>query len=386
MPRKTVQAAIEALSMHPVKPGRCPYYVARWMDIETGAVRQQTTKEKTRRKAWTVAGELALKILEGHSPNKLKWAEFCRQYELMHIAHKSDSTSELWHLAKGHVNNLVAPTTLQQLNSAMIARWQFKLRETGVSETTIAIYSRHLRGALNWAVTPAGLIPQAPKVPIPKGRKARGREVRGEEFDRMVMQIPKIRPHDAEQIERFVRGLYLSGLRLDELCRSSWDANADISLDTSNRLPVIRMMARGHKGRRDVVQPITPEFWALCDETPKEARQGPTFPLRGRGGRQMAASTIGRIIAEMGKKAGVLVDPQTGKCATAHDLRRSFCCNMDGRLTLAEMQKWMRHTSIDTTLDYYHTKDAEQLMEKLWAHDLGGAFGGAPPDTSPDPR
>ncbi len=385
MVRKSVQAAMDALNMRLVRPSRRPYYIARWDDPATGEPREQSTKQKHKVKALLAAGELALKLIEGHAPGTLKWDEFCRQHELMHIAHKSDSTSELWSLTKDHVNNLVAPKTLQQFDAAMVAHWQFKLRETGISETTIGIYSRQLRVALNWAAA-TGLIPQAPKVPIPKGRKARGREVRGEEFDRMVMNIPKVRPKDAAQIERFLHGLYLSGLRLDELRRLSWDTKEDIHLDTSSRLPVIRMMQRSHKGRRDVVQPITPEFWTLCAETPNGDRQGCVFRLKGRGKQQMAASTIGRIISKLGTKAGVLVDPQTRKCATAHDLRRSFCCNMDGRLTIAEMQKWMRHASIGTTMDYYHTKDAEQLMEKLWAHELSGASGGAPQDQPPEPQ
>jgi len=378
MLRKSMRDMMASIRMKVVKPSRRPHYVVRWTDPQSGKPREKSTGKRTKRDALHVAVDLAGEIAEGGLRNALGWVEFCRLYEVEHLAHKSAKTAESWHTTRRWVAELMQPRALQQVDARFLSRWQHRLRARGVAEATVGVYSRHLRAALNWAET-TELLEAAPKIRIPKGREARGREVRGEEFERMLMAAEQERPQDAPAICRFMRGLYMSGFRLDELRVLSWDTTRPLALDTTGTLPVVRICRESQKGRRITIQPITPEFWTLCCEMPAEGRTGWVFPLRGSGG-QMNVKTIGRIISRIGRRAGVLVDPETGKCATAHDLRRSFCCNMDGRLTLAELQKWMRHRDIGTTMRYYHQKDAEQLAAKVWqpAHGKGGALGGAP--------
>jgi len=40
--------------------------------------------------------------------------------------------------------------------------------------------------------------------------------------------------------------------------------------------------------------------------------------------KRLSADWVSRVIARIGKRAGVVVDSATGKTATAHDLRRAF--------------------------------------------------------------
>jgi hypothetical protein len=68
----------------------------------------------------------------------------------------------------------------------------------------------------------------------------------------------------------------------------------------------------------------------------------------------------------------VLTDASTNKHATSHDIRRrAFTSRLGRRLSTAELSKWMRHTSSDTTLRYYHAPTTEELAGRVWGDTLG---------------
>ena len=62
-----------------------------------------------------------------------------------------------------------------------------------------------------------GLLTKAPAIEMPKVVKGqtmmRGRPITAEEFDRMLAAVPKVRPHDAPAWDRYLTGLWWSGLR-----------------------------------------------------------------------------------------------------------------------------------------------------------------------------
>ena len=71
---------------------------------------------------------------------------------------------------------------------------------------------------------------------------------------------------------------------------------------------------------------------------------------------------VGKIIAELGRKAGIVVKAhqKTGEkeFASAHDLRRSFGERWAKRVEAPFLQKMMRHSAITTTLSDYSPRDA----------------------------
>ena len=84
----------------------------------------------------------------------------------------------------------------------------------------------------------------------------------------------------------------------------------------------------------------------------------------------MTRKRLIRVIGQIGKRAGVVTNPDKGKTATSHDIgKRSFLPKIDSRLTMPEAHKAMGHAKFDTTATFYDTRDAQQLAAKLWAKE-----------------
>jgi len=211
-----------------------------------------------------------------------------------------------------------------------------------------------------------------PKIELPKKTKGRrlmrGRTVTGEEFDRMLVAVPKVRPDDAPAWVHYLTGLWLSGLRLEESLALSWDEDAPFSVDLSGRLPAFRIYGEAQKSGRDELLPMTPDFAEWLLQTPEAGRVGSVFRLNGlRTGQPVAPTWVGRIVSRIGRKAGVVVNRADGKFASAHDLRRAFGTRWAPRVKPATLQLLMRHADISTTLKYYVSQDAADVGDELWA-------------------
>jgi integrase len=199
----------------------------------------------------------------------------------------------------------------------------------------------------------------------------------------MLLAVPKVRPRDALAWERFLTGLWLSGLRLGEAVALSWELDASFAVDLSGRFPAFRIEARAQKGRRDERLPMTPDFarWLLATFGESERRDH-VFKLPNlQDGSPFNATKAGVVIKRIGRKAGVVVtrDPDTGKVkyASAHDCRRSFGTRWASKVRTPVLQRLMRHRSINTTLRYYVALDADEVAADLWAQtsDSGNTFG-----------
>lgn len=215
-----------------------------------------------------------------------------------------------------------------------------KIKEIpGLKETSVACHLRHLKAALAWAVK-MGLLVKLPAVVMPKRRKgslAKARPVTGEEFDRMLLAIPEalarkvrnketgqweMKPPSAEIAEAwkgYLKGLWLSGLRLEESMILSWETDSPFHIDLTGRRPVFVIRAEGQKSRRDEILPMTPDFAEWLRSTfPEAQRRGLVFKLG------VLSNQVSKIVSTIGEKARVVVNREEGKFASAHDLRRAF--------------------------------------------------------------
>lgn len=238
------------------------------------------------------------------------------------------------------------------------------------SAVTARNYVVTVLAALNWAEY-MGWLPAVPKVrklKIAKLRQMKGRPITGEEFDRMLAGVAAEVGTEAESSWKYLlRGAWESALRLDELMHLHWsDEQYIVPQWRRGALPVLMIPATMQKNDTEESIPLLPGFEALLLETPKAQRFGWVFnPISlqtklGRGVKQQRpeAEWVGKVITRIGKAAGVIVRPATGKTkakyASAHDLRRS-CAE---RLTSAgiperEVSRVLRHASVETTRRHY---------------------------------
>lgn len=249
-----------------------------------------------------------------------------------------------------------------------------------------------LGSALTWAVR-WGMLPKRPDMgggsKKSKGKMSKGRPITGEEFDRMLAKVPDIvlkderNPRisrdyaDSERIveswRHYLRGLWLSGLRLGESLELFWDRDDRPRIDLSGRRPMLRIPGALQKSGKDEILPITPGFAEFLEQTPERRRRERVFnPLRRlHGGGRLTDDRVIRIVSEIGEAAGISVwtHPVTGtvKHASAHDLRRSFGFRWARRVMPAVLQKLMRHESINTTMDDYATSSAGAIADQVWS-------------------
>ena len=294
------------------------------------------------------------------------------------------SSQVAYRVALDHLQRLIDPDRLTKLTAQVLSRFQAEARKEGMKPTTLARHLRHIKACLRWGER-QGLMVKAPAIEMPKLPKgqslAKHRPVLGEEFDRLLMAVPKVRSKDSAAWCRLLLGLWLSGLRLSEAVALDWN-DGPFVLDTTGTHPAFRIEAEGQKSRRSEVVPVTPDFaeWILA-ETPEAERVGKVFPLvDSKSGKPYAVLTVGPVVSAIGRKAGVVVG-QSEKLVTeggkrvrkpvklfagAHDLRRAFCTRWAMRVKTPVLQQLARHANIATTMGYYVSLTADEIGADLW--------------------
>ena len=381
----------DEIKVQVVNYGEGRNYVLRYIDPISGKQKTKTSGTRNEQEAIKAAGVWQDELNSGRyvAPSRITWEQFKTRYLEEKVSSLAPRTAETVHSAFAHVDRLLAPDKLAKLTPEALSRFQAKLRKTGNRETSIASSLRTLKAALSWAVA-MGLLVNMPKVNMPKRAKgqslSRSRAVTLEEHERILAAVVKVRPNDTADWQRYLTGLWLSGLRLSESTALSWDDDAPLAVDLSGRHPRLRIYRQAQKSGRDEYLPLTPDFGDFILATPEAKRAGQVFKLRDqKTGRLLLAHHVGIIVGRIAKKAGVVVrreageDKKTGepkavvKYATPHDYRRAFGCRWARKVMPAVLQRLMRHDDIKTTMAYYVDLDADELADALWAdHDRQG--------------
>ena len=390
---------MQEISVKVTKYADRKYYLMYYVDPITEKVTTKSTRKATRREAERVAGAWESEVRAGRyqTNTRISWEEFRERYETEKLSSLAEKTHEAGRTVMNHLERVINPKRLASLTSDTMSRFQSALRSEGMIDTTIAAHLGHLRAAMGWAVL-MGMLPAVPEMHKPRRAKGirklmRGRPPTTEEFERMLKAVAKVRPRDPEGWKQYLKGLWLSGLRLEESLILSWDPDAPISIDLEGKHPRLRIDAEAEKGHQDRVLPVTPDFAQFLLETPKASRKGRVFRLIGLStGKPISPKRVSRIVTAIGKKAGVVVNrkrkkvrekveeastgKQTGKTrlverevikyASAHDLRRAFGTRWAPRVKPLTLRQLMRHESIDTTLKYYVDQDVDDIAEELW--------------------
>lgn len=339
---------------------------------------ENTGLKRDRDAAVSAAGKWEAELREGRyqSPSKTTWAQFRERYTSESLAALSDNGAIRAETVLDLVEHHTPVDLLAKMTTERVAEFTKALRtERQVAESTIKSYLGQLRAALRWAHR-QGLLVKLPTFEMPKrakGAKAmKGRPLTGEEFDRLLMVTRKVVGKAQTASWKFyIEGLWWSGLRLAESLELYWDRRDKLCVDLDGKRPMIRIPAELEKGNKDRLLPMAPEFAAMLAKIPEAERTGAVFkPIMPRCRTTRATATrAGKLIAVIGRKAGVKVEERPGKpakCATAHDLRRSFGSRWATRVMPAVLQQMMRHESISTTMRYYVGLEADETAEAVW--------------------
>lgn len=369
------------INVYLTKRNNSKNYQMRWIDPDTDREKWQSTKTNIKRDAERIKNQTEKELNEGtyYKIVKTTWSDFRERYETEVVPGMAKGTAGMISITFNHVERAIKPKTLKQIDGNALSKFVKALRKRGLKEITIKDYLAHLKSSLNWArsVDLINVVPMFPKLKRARAEKAmKGRPITLEEFERMLDAVPKVvkmpnatkekRTEVINSWQFYLRGLWLSGLRLTESLELYWDREDKLSLDFSGKYPMMRIRAESEKGNKDRLLPIVPEFAEFLKAIPKEQRTGPVFdPLPERSnGKRMTALSISKKVAKFGKKANVSVSDDT--YASAHDLRRSFGERWSVDVMPQTLMELMRHESMETTLKFYVGRNAEKTADTLY--------------------
>lgn len=93
----------------------------------------------------------------------------------------------------------------------------------------------------------------------------------------MLVTVPKARPHDADQWERYITGLWLSGLRRSEALTLSWDQDEAFCVNLADVVFTIR--SDGQKSGKAETCPMAFDFADWLRTIPEAESSGRVFHL-----------------------------------------------------------------------------------------------------------
>jgi hypothetical protein len=275
----------------------------RCIDPVTGKPVEKTSGATTRKDAQKAAGKWEAELREGRfkPASRITWAEFWERYDNEIMPGLAAKTAKKSLTIRSVAEQEMNPQRMAQITAGWLSTFRAKLRGRGCTEATIDGYVAHLGSALTWAVR-WKMLAERPDTGgssrKSKGKKSKGRPITGEEFDRLLAKVPDIvlkdernprisrDPAESARIvdswRHYLRGLWLSGLRLGESLELYWDRHDRLCVDLSGRRPMLRIPGQLQKSGNDEVLPITPDFAEFLEQTPEKQRRGRVFQPRRR--------------------------------------------------------------------------------------------------------
>ena len=328
---------------------------------KAGKVKHKTAQTDKRREAAKMAAEWCTELNQRGVVDDLRLSQAIERFQGGYLCFRRDATARRFQTVFNAFLRLVGDPKLSAVNESMLAQFSRDYGK-GVTPATLAAALRHLKAFLRWSGR-QNLIARVPHVEMPSGKvtnKAKGRPLTGEEIERIVQAVPKVRKADAEVWQFLIRLLSASGLRLGEAVALSWNTEDPVAVVERNGRLWIVIQAEAQKAGRLTECPATPEFGDLLLSVPEGQRRGRVVKLPTR-----RVDNVSQVVADCCKAAQVR--------GTAHDLRRTFAERWAKKLSAQQLQKLMRHASLQTTLGFYATGNCG-LEDALFA-DSGNKVG-----------
>lgn len=345
-----------------------------FVDPKTGREVSKSAETSDRGEAERAAQRWEVELLAYRGENSDGWDYFRERFEDEHLSTLAKKTQSSYGTTLNHFERIIKPTSLAEITADTISRFQStmmteastrkkKKKNSRRNISTVATYLVHLKSAFLWAKDTGRMIGAEIPVKIPRQPRRkfmRGRPLAESEYLAMLAACPAVCGAAALTWQRFLELLWLSGLRLGEALRLSWDSEPLIVMIDAKPYPQIHYYAEGQKNNRDDAIPITPEFSAWLKKTPPGKRHGLVSPL------PVQHREASQTISDIGRQAGILVNDD-GKAASAHDLRRAFGRRWAAKVRPLTLQKMMRHRDFATTLRYYVGLDCEDAGAEIWS-------------------
>lgn len=377
------------IKVHVVKYPDRTNLVMRYKCPLTGKQVQRSTGTTKQKAAENKAAKWEAELQEGRyqQSSRMSWDKFRLHWEQSKLGTQRGSTATNYAATFNAFENHCHPERLTDLTTAKVAMFAAELRKPKVrkakkegeedtvyklSEASIARHLRHLKAIARWAHNQE-LLTKLPKFDMPRkasgAQRMKGRPITLEEFERMLAATEGIVGNGAaESWKLLLRGLWATGLRLSEAMALRWDHQpGGVSVALDGKQSVLAFDAESQKSGKVQHVPLAPEAVELLEQ--HERAGGYVFNPQRKNGEPMARHVlkIGKTISRIGKAAGVVTDPATGKTATAHDLRRAFGSRWSKLVMPATLKEIMRHEAIETTMTYYVQQNAKLTASELWA-------------------
>jgi len=205
------------------------FLVLQWTDPTTGKRRSQSSRCTNQRAAAIKAQEKEKELNAGEfaSDGSIEWRVFLDKLQTEVLSGVAGRTSEKICSVLSVMSEFEKPKTLREVNSQYLSRYVGWLRAKPRTESTIQSHLRHIKAVLRWAVA-NHFIPTMPAIPATprasKRKMMKGRPLTDAEFASYCKQIPRKvdAGHEANWLY-MAKGLWLSGLRLEESMSLSWD-------------------------------------------------------------------------------------------------------------------------------------------------------------------
>lgn len=377
----------ETIRVHVVKYADRANLVMRYRCSLTGKQVQRSTGTTRQKEAVKIAAKWEAELQEGRyqTGGRMGWDEFLTRRQDSQGPSIKRSTREMYQATFNAFERHARPQRLADLTTARVTAFSAGLRADGLSEASVKRHLSKLQALARWAFRQE-LLPKLPTFEMPKkaGAKMKGRPVTGEEFDRMIDAVPEVVIEKVSRVKMtaeaivadprvrswrtLLRGLWWSGLRLGEALALRWDQTpGGVWVILDGRRSMLAFDAEAQKSGKVELVPLAPEAAEML-ESMKLDRGYVFAPKRLRGGETMQRNPhkVGQIVSKIGDAAGILVNVETGKKASAHDLRRSFGFRWARRVMPAELMHLMRHQDIKTTMTFYAGHDATVTAAALW--------------------
>ena len=376
--------------------------LVKWMDRD-GTPRQKSTmpdgtpiKQSKRGEAAAVeAWELHLNPKKSKKSKRgaMLWFDYWRKFRDEHLYDLSPK-----HVAKCKTmqKRLVDASGRGQdlrcrhITMELIRKVETSMRSTGVEESTvksnmdtlwsILTFGQELeRPLINPALTrPKKRRGKKAKQLQQKKRKSKGRALHPKEVAAMEAAIVEC-CKDCEKTDGFLRAMSamrLIGMRLQDAWLFHWipTEGTHYPVDLNSDKPAIHFSSVQKSGEDQLI-PLTPAAakWLRTIEATRPPNASPwvcrTVGLRGE---HRTNSRLGRVIADAGKRANIVVKRFSDtkiKYASAHDLRRTFAQEMYAYLRDRDNVSGLTRHADPQTLEYYLDSDVStpELFSKVKA-------------------